>query len=89
MKSELGEDEVLAVIEPAPDHKIDAKELFEFLTPRLAHFMLPRYIRVMERMPYTQTHKVQKAKLRSDAINVPGIWDRQIAGFTIKRDNLS
>ena len=89
VKSELGEDEVLAVIEPAPDHKVDAKELFEFLTPRLAHFMLPRYIRVMERMPYTETHKVQKAKLRSDAINVPGIWDRQIAGFTIKRDNLN
>ena len=85
-KSELGEDEVLAVIEPKPDGKIVAAALFEFLIPRLPHYMLPRYIRKMSQMPYTQTHKVQKAKLRSEGINASDVWDREIAGYKIKRE---
>jgi crotonobetaine/carnitine-CoA ligase len=86
VKSELGEDEVLAVVEPKPNKQIKAAELFQYLVPRMAHYMLPRYIRIMEKMPYTETHKVQKAKLRGDAINVPDVWDRDAAGYRVKRD---
>ena len=58
VEAEFGEDEVLAVVEPKPEHRIVAKERFEFLVPRFPPYMLPRFIRVMEKMPHTEIHKV-------------------------------
>ena len=85
-KSEHGEDEVLAVVVPKPGQVIVATELFEYLVPLMPHFMLPRYIRILGEMPYTQTHKIQKAKLRSVGISTSDVWDRETAGYTVKRD---
>ncbi len=85
--SDLGEDEVLAIVAPRPGVRIDCAELLEFLRPRMAHFMLPRYIRVMEELPRTPTHKVQKFVLRSLGC-APGTWDREAAGIVVKREKL-
>ena len=85
-KSDMGEDEVLVVVEPKIGQSVDAAELLQFLLPRMPHFMVPRYIRVIDRMPYTETHKIQKAKLRAEGIAVPGVWDREAAGITVRRE---
>lgn len=85
--SEFGEDEVLAVVAPRTGARIDCANLFAFLRPRMAHFMLPRYIRVMEELPKTPTHKVQKFVLRSQGC-VAGTWDRDAAGIVVKREKL-
>ena len=85
--SELGEDDVMIVVAPVDGANIDSKELFEFLEPRMAHFMLPRYIRIVEELPKTPTQKVQKHLLKSDGVTAD-TWDREGAGIEVKRDRI-
>ena len=85
--NEVAEDDVLAIVAPAPGHAIDPLELFEFLRPRLAHFMLPRYIRVLEDLPRTPTQKVEKYVLRQQGLTVE-TWDREKAGIKVQREKI-
>jgi crotonobetaine/carnitine-CoA ligase len=85
--SELGEDEVMIVVSAAEGQAIDPLELFNFLQPRMAHFMLPRYIRVVEELPKTPTQKIMKHLLKADGVTAD-TWDRETAGITIKRDKI-
>ena len=85
--SELGEDEVMAVVAPAPGHEIDPAALLAFLRDRLAYFMIPRYLRVLPELPKTPTAKVLKAELRAQGIT-PDTWDREQAGISIRRDRI-
>lgn len=85
--SPLGEDEVMVVIAPVPGRAIDPAALIEFLRPRMAHFMIPRYIRVMDALPKTPTEKVQKHLLRDEGITAD-TWDREDAGIRITRDKI-
>ena len=82
-----GEEDVMIAIAPQPGQSIDPRALLEFLLPCMAHFMLPRYVRVMDALPKTPTNKIQKADLRREGIT-PDTWDREAAGFAIKRDRL-
>jgi len=86
--SPLGEDEVMAVIAPAPGAVIDPVELIDYLRPRLAHFMIPRYIRTLPVLPKTPTHKVMKHVLRAEGLTAD-TWDRDAAGVVVKRDRLA
>ena len=85
--SELGEDEVLAVIAPAPGRTIDPAALLEFLRERLAYFMIPRYVRILAELPKTPSSKVLKAELRAAGITAD-TWDRERAGIVIRRDRI-
>ncbi len=85
--SDVSEDDVLAVVAPVPGASIDPVALIEFLRPRMAHFMIPRYVRIMQELPKTPTQKVQKNVLREEAITAD-TWDREKAGIVIKRDKL-
>ena len=86
--SDIGEDEVLAVIAPVSGRDIDPAAMIEFLRPRLAYYMIPRYIRVMNEMPKTPTQKILKHQLRDAGITAD-TWDREQAGIIIKRDTLA
>lgn len=83
--SEFGEDEVMVVVAPAPGHDIDPPALLEFLRTRMAHFMIPRFIRVLSDLPKTPTEKVQKALLREEGVT-PETWDRERAGVRVKAE---
>jgi crotonobetaine/carnitine-CoA ligase len=85
--SEHGEDEVMVVVAPVPEHEIDPRQLIEFLQDRLPHFMIPRYIRVLPELPKTPTTKVQKNLLREAGVT-SDTWDREAVGIKIKRDRL-
>ena len=85
--SELGEDEVLVAIAPQPGHEIDHEALIEYLIPRMAHFMVPRYIRIVPELPKTPTQKVQKHLIRSQGVTAD-TWDREKAGIVIRRQKL-
>jgi crotonobetaine/carnitine-CoA ligase len=86
--SELGEDEVLAVLAPVAGQAIDPAEILAFLLPRMAHFMVPRYVRVLPELPKTPTQKVQKNLLRADGVT-PETWDREAAGIRVRRERLT
>jgi len=86
--SEWGEDEVLVVLAPKPGATIDPGELIAFLAERMAHFMVPRYVRILEALPKTPTTKIQKAPLREEGVT-PDTWDREAAGITLKAERLA
>jgi len=83
--SEHGEDDVLVVVAPKPGMSIDPLELFNFLRPRMAHFMLPHYIRVIDSLPQTPTNKVRKHVLRDEGVTAD-TWNREAAGIAVKKD---
>jgi len=85
--SEYSEDEVMVVVAPVPGRTIDPVQLTEFLRSRLAHFMVPRYIRVLPELPKTPTAKVQKNVLRDLGVT-EDTWDREAEGIVIKQDRL-
>jgi crotonobetaine/carnitine-CoA ligase len=78
-----GEDEVMVVIVLKQDAILDQVELIEYLDQRVARFMLPRYIRIVDRLPMTPTMKVQKQLLRSTGLTTD-TWDRDAHGITKK-----
>jgi carnitine-CoA ligase len=85
--SELGEDEVMVVVAPAAGKTVEPMELFRYLEPRMAHFMLPRYIRVVDELPKTPTQKVQKHLLKDDGITAD-TWDREAEGIIVRREKI-
>jgi crotonobetaine/carnitine-CoA ligase len=86
--SEFGEDDVMAIVAPVPGAEIDPLEIISFLTPRLPHFMVPRYIRLMADLPKTPTQKIEKHVLRSEGIT-QDTWDREQVGIRLKREKLA
>lgn len=83
-----GDQEVLAVVAPAPGHDVDPRELIDFLIKRLPHFMIPRYVRIMPSLPKTPTNKIKKAELRQEGITAD-TWDREEHGLRIRRQKLA
>ena len=77
------EDEVLLVVTANAGQVIEPRALLRFLVPRMAHFMLPRYIRVVAEMPKTPTAKVEKHRLRVEGLTAD-TWDREAHGVTVR-----
>ncbi|MFZ9405677.1 MAG: AMP-binding protein, partial [Burkholderiaceae bacterium] len=86
--NEVSEEDVLVVIAPVDGEAVDPAELLEFLRPRMAHFMLPRYVRLLPELPKTPTSKVLKHELRQQGITAD-TWDRERAGVKVKADRFS
>jgi crotonobetaine/carnitine-CoA ligase len=61
--SELAEDEIMATVVPVEGKGVDPSTLPEFLSNKLARFAIPRYWRVVEELPRTETHRVIKKEL--------------------------
>jgi len=86
--SEYSEDEVMVVVAPTPGQAIDPAELAAFLIERMPHFMVPRYIRVLDALPKTPSEKVLKAELRLQGVTAD-TWDREAAGMRTRREVLA
>jgi crotonobetaine/carnitine-CoA ligase len=50
----------------------------------MAHFAIPRYVRFMDELPKNASDRVEKFKLREQAIT-PDTWDRDAHGYKVKR----
>jgi hypothetical protein len=64
---------------------LDPVDLIGFLRPRMAHFMVPRFVRILADLPKTPTNKVGKYLLRKDGV-APDTFDRDAAGIVIKSE---
>ncbi len=82
--SEHGEDEVLIVVAPVAGAELDLAELIAFCARRMAHYMVPRYVRVVDALPLTPTNKVRKHELTDEGLTAD-TWDREQAGIRIRR----
>jgi crotonobetaine/carnitine-CoA ligase len=69
---ELGEQEVKLVVQPAPDAAVPLPELHEHCRADLPDFAVPRFYEVVDELPKTSTHKVDKKLLTSTA--GPQVW---------------
>lgn len=87
VKNELDDEEVLIAVVPKVGATLDPLDLTRFLIERVPHYMVPRFIRIMSQLPYSDTNKIQKAKLREYGIGA-GVWDREAAGVIVKRESI-
>ena len=61
-------EEIAAFVIARTPNQIDAPAVREFCRDRIAHYKIPRYVIPVEEFPMTITGKVQKFKLRDQAI---------------------
>jgi crotonobetaine/carnitine-CoA ligase len=82
--SALGEDEVMVAIVLQPGATLEPVELMQYCEARMAYFMVPRYVRVVDAFPKTGTERTMKYQLKSQGVTLD-TWDREAAGYTLKR----
>jgi crotonobetaine/carnitine-CoA ligase len=80
--SELGEDEVMAVVVPRPGAQLDPEQLTRVSELQLAYFALPRYVEILDSLPVTENGKVKKYELRDRGVT-EATWDREASGYVV------
>ncbi len=85
--NELSEDEVMVCVSLTPGATLKPEALLEYLVPRMAHFMVPRFIRILDELPKTSTQKIQKTVLRDQGVT-DDTWDREAAGIRVTRNGI-
>jgi fatty-acyl-CoA synthase len=68
-------EELCAWIQVREGHRVTEEEIREFCKGRIAHYKVPRYVRVVDAFPMTVTGKVQKFKMREAAVEDLGLTD--------------
>ena len=71
-----------------PVRRSSRAQLIEWLTPRLPYFAVPRFVRIVDAIPKTETNKQRKFPFREAGVT-PDTWDRVAAGIVLKRERLS
>ena len=66
-------EEVMAWVMLKPGESTDPEEIREFCRGRIAHFKVPRYVKVTEEFPMTVTGKIQKFRMREMAVEELGL----------------
>ena len=84
VQSELAEDEVMAAIVLREGAALDEIELMRFCETRMAYFAVPRFVEYMDRLPATESGKIQKFKLRERGVTA-ATWDREAVGYKVAR----
>ena len=63
--SEMTEDEIMACIRPLEGQSIAPEEIIDFLADKLAKFAIPRYVRIVDDFPRTETFRIKKNELKN------------------------
>jgi fatty-acyl-CoA synthase len=66
-------EELCAWVKLTPGSELTAEEVRVFCTGKIAHYKIPRYVRVTDEFPMTVTGKVQKYKMRESSIGELGL----------------
>ena len=69
-------EEVMAWVQLRAGSSFDEDALSEFCRGRIAHYKVPRYLKVCDEFPLTVTGKVQKFRMREAAIAELGLEDQ-------------
>lgn len=82
--SELGEDDVKAVVVLKQGEALSAEALVRWCAPRMAYFAVPRYVAFRATLPKTPSERVQKYQLKLEGVTAD-CWDREAAGIVLER----
>ena len=82
--SELTEEEVMVAVVVKDGWSLTPEELLDHCQPRMAHFAVPRYLRLVAELPKTPSQRIQKYKLRDEGVT-EDTWDRVEASYEVKR----
>jgi crotonobetaine/carnitine-CoA ligase len=82
--SDVGEEDVKAVVVIKEGQQLSEVELIEWCEPRMAYFAIPRYIAFRKDLPKTPSERVEKYKLKNEGVT-DDCWDREEAGITLSR----
>jgi crotonobetaine/carnitine-CoA ligase len=84
--SELGESEVMVWVKPREGMTLDLKELMRFCSEKMAYFMVPRFVDVVDDIPRTSTMRVQKSDMKKRGVT-ERTWDREkeMPGLELKK----
>ena len=63
--SELTEDEIMASVTIVSGETLSPAELWEFLQDKLAKYAVPRYIRIVDDFPRTETFRIKKNEIKA------------------------
>jgi fatty-acyl-CoA synthase len=66
-------EELCAWVRLRPGGTITAEQVREFCTGRIAHYKIPRYVRVTNEFPMTVTGKIQKFRMRETSVSELGL----------------
>jgi carnitine-CoA ligase len=82
--SDLGEDDIVAVVTVRPKSVLDYVELLDFCSARMPYFCVPRYVEIVDEIPKTSIGRMRKDLLRARGVG-PGAWDRESHGYIVRR----
>ena len=68
-------EELCAWVRLRPGATLDAEALRAFCQGKLAHYKIPRYVRITDEFPMTVTGKIQKFKMRETSIDELDLHD--------------
>ncbi len=80
--SEVGEEDIKACV-VFREGAIPPEEILRWCEERIAYFKVPRYVEVLEKLPRTETNRVQRHKLRETGVS--SAWDREKAGYKVRK----
>jgi fatty-acyl-CoA synthase len=72
-------EEIMAWVKVREGAEVTEEAVREYCQGRIAHFKVPRYVRVSDDFPMTVTGKVQKYKMREIAMSELGLADEVTA----------
>lgn len=83
--SELAEDEAKICIVLKEGEMMTPEEVWAWCEPRMAHFMVPRYVEFKDEFEKTETNRIMKYKLKKEGIT-PNTFDRLKRGYKLRRE---
>ena len=73
-------EELMVWVKPKPGASVDVESVRGFCEGRIAHFKIPRYVKIVEEFPMTVTGKIRKVEMREESIAELGLGDLADAG---------
>jgi fatty-acyl-CoA synthase len=66
-------EELMAWVKTTPGASVDLESVREFCQGRIAHYKIPRYVKIVDEFPMTVTGKVRKVEMRETSITELGL----------------
>ena len=78
------EDELKLNVVLKPGAVTTPEDICSFLNDNAPYYFVPRYLDIVDTLPYTPTNKVEKYKLREQGVT-DSTWDLKASDFKVKR----